>query len=76
MGMFDRVWFKCPSCGEDVEVQSKAGNCFLSDFDQGSVPLEIAKDIGGEPAYCRKCQNHFHVVCDDTQYDTRKMRLK
>lgn len=25
MGMFDRIWFKCPDCGSPMEAQSKAG---------------------------------------------------
>jgi len=76
MGMFDSVWFVCPVCDNAVEVQSKAGDCFMQDFDASAVPIEIASDIGGEPAWCNKCDSHFHVVKDEPFPDVVRMKLK
>ena len=55
MGMFDRIWFKCPKCEADIEVQSKCGECILEDFNQVSVPPEIAKCINWSTIYCQEC---------------------
>jgi len=62
MGMFDSVCFKCPDCGEAVEVQSEAGDCRLATFDPLRVPLGIASDIDGEDAWCPKCNKSYTVA--------------
>lgn len=55
MGMFDSVFAACPSCGELVEFQSKAGPCDLKRYLASSVPAVIAMDLMGERENCRKC---------------------
>lgn len=62
MGMFDSVWFSCPRCDEQIEVQSKAGECVLSSINPNQVPVEIAKDIENEAVYCEKCHRSWTVV--------------
>lgn len=52
MGMFDTVYFNCPSCKARIEVQSKAGHCKLGTYKSRSVPPEIARDIHGKTVYC------------------------
>lgn len=52
MGMFDRIWFTCPNCGNQIEEQSKAGKCALTDFDASAVPPEIAVSIEDDVIYC------------------------
>jgi hypothetical protein len=52
MGMFDSVYVTCPSCGDTVEFQSKAGECCLSNYSINSVPIEIAAALEGESKQC------------------------
>lgn len=53
MGMFDSVNVNCPKCQKIVEFQSKAGNCFLSQFSSHSVPPEIARSLDGTTEICK-----------------------
>ncbi len=64
MGMFDSVYFKCPSCGETIEEQSKVGDCMLFTFDQSEVPLAIAESIAGTKVYCDGCKEYFMILCE------------
>lgn len=73
MGMFDSVWFRCPKCEEDMEAQSKAGECSLIDYRSSSVPESIAKDIAGEWVYCKKCKTSYQI--EDRKEKMVKMRL-
>ena len=59
--MFDTVHFKCPDCGEDMKIQSKAGPCLLNNYPSTSMPAEIAKSIKGEYIYCHK-GGHSHRI--------------
>jgi len=47
MSSFDSVIVNCPSCGNEVEFQSKARgwNCSLKNFKPSKVPVEIALDL-------------------------------
>jgi len=53
MGMFDSVFVKCPNCSQEVEFQSKAGECILAHYRPNTVPIEIAYALHGETAVCR-----------------------
>ena len=59
MGCFDTVKFKCPNCGANMEEQSKAGDCYLKDYNMHSVPIVIAEDLSGESITCPECTNVF-----------------
>ena len=52
MGMFDSVIAECPKCGDDVEFQSKAGECCLIRYYPDNVPAVIASDIAGDTSPC------------------------
>jgi hypothetical protein len=65
MGMFDSIIFKCPNCGQDIEDQSKAGECLLYQYDQSAVPLKIAGDILNDEMYCENCKETFVVGAAD-----------
>lgn len=41
MGLFDSVMVPCPSCGRDVEFQSKGGDCLMHRFPLVSAPLDV-----------------------------------
>lgn len=56
MGMFDTVVVKCPSCNNEVEFQSKAGDCYLDVFPIDVVPISIAIDLDHNTATCNKCK--------------------
>jgi len=75
MGMFDTITFLCPQCKESLEVQSKAGDCLLNDFNFKEVPILIAEDIKGEKVYCGNCDLSFKIELDDTIPKTVRMRL-
>ena len=75
MGMFDSVYFPCPSegCDGTIEFQSKAGDCFLAGYSPDEVPTEIAADIAGDTSGCSKCGDFFTVA--KALPDTVPMRL-
>ena len=55
MGMFDTVMIKCPHCGDELEFQTKSGECVLSYFTQEAIPPEIARDLNGISDECYHC---------------------
>lgn len=61
MGMFDRVWFTCPTCRTKLEVQTKAGSRNLHDYDSDRVPLTIAAAIRGTTVLCDICGDRWVV---------------
>lgn len=61
MGMFDSVWFACLNCGANVEVQSKAGDCAMREYNERDVPSHIAEDIMGEIVQCTEC-DYTHKI--------------
>lgn len=75
MGMFDRVWFKCPGCSNRLELQSKASECQLNSFEEEEVPSEIAVDISGEQISCPSCDGVYQVT-EVRPIPTVRMRLK
>ena len=65
MGMYDTVVLYCPKCSEEVDFQSKAGDCELNRYTVDFVPVEIAKAINGNT---RKCKCGYEVTIK-TKYD-------
>ena len=68
MGMFDSVWFKCPSCGEQFEEQSKSGRYCLDSYDSDSVPPAIAASLDGSIAKCHNCEDEYEIKVNIPQY--------
>ena len=56
MGMFDSLYVRCSRCGEDVEFQSKAGECYCNSYNVDNCPPAIAGDLIGKTRSC-KCGN-------------------
>lgn len=56
MGMFDSLYVECRKCGEQVEFQSKAGDCYLHSYTLDNCPASVAGDIIGQSMIC-KCGN-------------------
>lgn len=46
MGLFDYYIYNCPWCGEEVEDQSKAGDCTLSVYKPGDNVLMDMMMVG------------------------------
>jgi transcription elongation factor Elf1 len=62
MGMFDSIYFTCPNCGSNnVEEQSKAGDCLLHNYQQDEVPHHVAYDIQGNTVKCYDCGSLFVI---------------
>lgn len=61
MGMFDRVWSKCPNCGNNIEFQSKAGDCSLHDYNLDTVPATVLGDLDGEIEICTNCDASVRI---------------
>lgn len=56
MGMFDSLYVKCRKCRENVEFQSKAGDCSMNSYSLTTIPANVAGDLIGESQAC-KCGN-------------------
>jgi len=54
--MFDRVMVTCPKCGEEVEFQSKAGECTLCEYTLYNMPSSIAANLEGTSEICPGCK--------------------
>jgi len=61
MGMYDSVTDRCSECGNLLEWQSKAGECYCSNFSIESVPTEVAKDINEQVEMCPNC-GACHII--------------
>lgn len=55
MGLYDSVIARCPSCGAEIEFQTKEGPCQLLLFDLQSepIPVGIAAALHGQSELCR-----------------------
>jgi len=53
MGMFDSLIVKCPDCGEEVEFQSKAGECMLACYSLDDCPPGILGDLDNVSEKCQ-----------------------
>jgi hypothetical protein len=60
MGMFDSLYVECRRCGEQVEFQSKAGDCSLRSYELSDCPPEVAGDLIGRSNQC-KCGNSITI---------------
>ena len=55
MGLYDSVLVKCPQCQNEVEFQSKAGECQLNLYHIDSVPIAIASSLNNKMEECEEC---------------------
>ena len=56
MGMFDSVYVNCPECGQRVEMQSKAGDCMLHEYELYDAPAILQADLAYySPWWCQHC---------------------
>lgn len=45
MGMYDRVVYWCPNCGNGIEAQSKGGPCDFNLYSPNAVPADVADGL-------------------------------
>ena len=55
MGMYDSVFAPCPCCNQELEWQTKAGDCNLDSYSPEAVPLDVAKGVNGDIRTCSYC---------------------
>jgi hypothetical protein len=61
MGCYNTIFFNCPDCGNKLEVQSKSGDCSLSDYEFEDAPLRDLTDIENEIVTCYKCNRTYKI---------------
>jgi hypothetical protein len=62
MGMYDSVMVPCPSCGKQVEFQSKEWDCQMDRWSLEEAPAKVKFDIMNEPNHCEACDNWFALI--------------
>ena len=67
MGMFDSVYVQCPHCEEEVEIQTKHGECILGQYYLYNAPADVLIGVEGRH-HCDECGMPFSVK---TQIVTR-----
>ena len=45
MGVYDSVLVKCQKCNEELEFQSKSGECSLRVYDLENCPNDVLQDV-------------------------------
>lgn len=63
MGMFDSLFVKCPTCGKELEFQSKSGACALNRYTRKNLPISVAVGIDGDIIKCEFCSDKFQIKC-------------
>lgn len=61
MGLFDSVHVTCPDCGDDVEFQTKQGECVLASYRNPKIPINIALALDGETERCHNCGRTLEI---------------
>lgn len=52
MGCFNTVYFNCPRCGSTHEMQTKSGDCSLSDYRLSKTPAADLLGLIDESVKC------------------------
>lgn len=56
MGVFGEVHWDCPTCGQCLSVQTKAGDGVSSySHDDPDMPSEVRADVDNEMQTCPRC---------------------
>jgi hypothetical protein len=61
MGLFDTIIIKCPHCNGETDIQTKAGDCMLQEYDRFTVPVSIAYFINDVEQHCVHCDGVYKV---------------
>lgn len=60
--MFDSLHVKCPKCSNELEFQSKSGECMLSDYTKKDLTPMVAIGMDGNIVRCQFCNNRIQLV--------------
>lgn len=62
MGCYDSLWVDCPNCGNQLEFQSKSGDCRLADYTLTNIPSNVLMDINRHsPIVCAGCNRLYKI---------------
>ena len=63
MGMFDSFCINCPVCKNELEFQSKTGECLLNCYRKNDLTPLVAVGIDGDIVKCQFCNKNIQLVC-------------
>ena len=72
--MFDTITFYCPSCGKELEAQSKSGECLMYNYNMASVPIDVAQDCNRHAPF--KCECGKRMEFETTQPEQVRLSLR
>lgn len=75
MGMFDSIRTPCPNCGEELEFQTKGGECILASYPLDEIPTSAAEYAIGDKEQCTNCDVIFEISLAPKQVLTVEMCL-
>lgn len=61
MGCYNIINAKCPTCGSEIEYQSKGGSCSFEEFSNMAVPIEDAIYIQDSSKKCINCGEIYTI---------------
>lgn len=67
MGCYDTVKFRCPSCGTNLEKQTKMYKCNLDTYSIERMPIGIAYGVENEKVTCKGCNKELIIKLRTTQ---------
>ena len=62
--MYDSLYVSCPECGNELEFQSKSGECCISSYKKGNLIPEVAIGMNGDTIRCQFCNHRIILICD------------
>ena len=67
MGCYDTIYGKCPSCGREINTQSKSGDC--DDwYPMNKVPINVSNDANRHAPFKCKCGEEWMFERDIGQH--------
>jgi hypothetical protein len=78
MGCFNTIKFLCDKCWmsdskrAEIEVQTKTGDCSMSEFEYGLAPIADAGGVLGDRVICSTCRTEYEIT---TLYSRVQLRL-
>jgi hypothetical protein len=61
MGMYDTVYFHCPTCGNRISTQSKGGPCELNEYHINDTPADVAGSLHETEFTCNACHARWKL---------------
>jgi len=62
MGLFDSFFVECPECNNELEFQSKSGECCLNNYNQKNLSTKVAIGINGDIVRCQFCNSRIKFI--------------